>query len=182
MPTLSSADIRVLIEAKQVLSNLGIASGVVPVRFEAFTDLLNGTATGKIDRAYYVRETGKAASGTTTYDLSGSLTDVYGNAVVFAEVALIAIKNLRNTASAYIEIGPGDTNPVATGANSFWGTTSSKTRVPASATTGQEGWVIMYSGEGQPIAAGSADTIDVDTSGVAGDTNSWDLLILGRSA
>lgn len=176
-----SADVQVLVQAKNVLSD-GIRTGMIPATFTASLDLLNGTTTGKVDRAYYVQETGKAASGTTTYDLSGSLTDIYGIACVFAEVSLIAIRNRRNTANAYLDIGPGDTNPVAAGANSLWGTTASKTRVPASATAGQEGWVVMYSAEGMPVTGGSADTIDVDTSAVVGDTNSWDLLIIGRSA
>src|SRR5574343_634125 len=95
----ASARVNIDIRAQDLLQS-GIKAGVIPITFLQQLDLINGTS-----------ESSKAASSTTSYDLVGtSLTDSFGTAVSFAEVALIAIKNTRTTALAYLQVGPHATN------------------------------------------------------------------------
>jgi hypothetical protein len=41
---------------------------------------------------------------------------------------------------------------------------------------------VLYAKDGVPVTAGTGDVLRVTTSGVAGSTNTWDLLVIGRSA
>lgn len=148
-------------------------------------DLANGTANGLIDKAYSTTATGIGASVTTVYDLAGSLTDLNGDTITFAEVYLIAIRNRSSTAANYLAIGPDATAGfgVVTSNRGFWGDASDKNIVPADfdSQTGDGSWVILFSRGGVPVAAGSTDELAVITQGGT-SANTWDLVILGRSA
>ena len=155
--------------------------------FEEF-ELLNGTTDGTMcDLVYCKSESAKAAGGTTTYDLVGSLTDIDGATISFVEVCLIAIRNTRATAQAVISIGPDATNGfgVLAGGKGFWnaalGSGGGNVIGPA-LSTGQTSWTVFYDATGVPCAAGSTDELSVLTSAVTGATNSWDIIIIGRSA
>lgn len=179
----ASARIRIDIVAQDLLSS-GIKAGVVPIKFQETIDLLNGTSDGTIDLVYGVTESSKAASTIFPYDLVGvSLQDSFGTAVSFAEVVLIAVKNKRTTALAYLDVGPHATNGFGRLASSrgFWPADAA-----ADADQGNivapDSWMVLYNKDGVPAGAGATDVLRVTTSGVAGATNSWDLLICGRSA
>lgn len=158
--------------------NSGLKAGVIPSQILHDLDLANGTADGKIDLGYYRQETGKAASGTTTYDLAGSLANTEGTTITFAEVCCVFLYNRRETALAWLQIGPGDTNGFGgiSSNKGFWAGTTPRSVV------GPQSFVCLYDRVGVPVGAGATDTIDIDTSAVSGDTNAWDLIILGRSA
>ena len=178
----ASANIRIDITARDLLAS-GIKAGVIPLKFQVTTDLDNGTSDGKIDLAYGISETAKAASTIFSYDLTGSLLDSFGAAVNFVEVCLIALRNNRTTALAYLDVGPHATNGFGRLASSrgFW-----PADVAADADQGSivapDSWLVLYNKDGVPVGAGATDILRVTTSAVAGATNAWDLLILGRSA
>jgi hypothetical protein len=115
--------------------------------------------------------------------LAGSLINAVGGAVVFAEVCLIAVRNKRTTALAYLDVGPHATNGFGRLASSrgFW-----PADIAADADQGSivapDSWLILYNKDGVPVTAGTADILRVTTSAVVGSTNSWDILVLGRSA
>lgn len=178
----SSARVLIDIQAQDLIA-AGIVAGVIPAKFLEQFNLDTGTADGKCDLVYAKTESAIAASTITSYDLSGSLLGPGGAACVFVEVALIAIRNKRTTALAYLDIGPHATNGFGRLASSrgFW-----PADVGADADQGSivepEGWLVLYSKGGVPVTAGTADILRVTTSAVVGSTNSWDLLIIGRSA
>jgi hypothetical protein len=185
MPT-SRGRVVIDILGEQLLSN-AVAAGVIPARIVEAIDLSNGTADGSIVLVYSDAKSSIAASTTTQYDLSGSMTNALGQTVVFAEVVLIAIRNTRQTALAYLTIGPHSSNGFGaiSGSKGFWnaatGSGGGNVVPPALASIGN-GWIVLYDPTGVPVTAGTGDILSVVTSGVTGSTNSWDLLILGRSA
>ena len=178
MSTTHSAKVLIDLIAKQNISN-GKIKGTNNFPFLEDLKLSSGTDDGQIDLSYFETVTGIAASTTTVRDLAGSLSDVEGNTLTFAEVALIAIRNLRTTALATLEIGPDATNGfgVLSSGRGFWSDASDRNVVHPNS-----GWLVLYAPDGVPVGAGSTDELAIITSAVSGSTNSWDLLILGRSA
>jgi hypothetical protein len=174
--------VKVAVEITGIEALAGAGSGVVFDRFHQLLNLANGTSDGQINRLYFVQETLKAASATTSYDLSGSLEDAFGDAVVFAEVCLIAIYNRRTTALANLNLGPHVTNGFGRLASSlgFWPADAAADADQGSIVM-PEGWLVLYNPGGVPVTAGSGDILAVITSAVVGSTNSWDLMIAGRS-
>ena len=172
----ATAKVRLSIEAREILSS-AIKAGVVPSTILEDLDLRNGTDDGEIDLAFAVTETSKAASGTDDYELDGAVTDSFGKAITFAEVVLILVRNRRTTALAWLQVGPSV-------ANGFGTIDSNKGFFKAAtdrAVVGPSGWYCAYDPTGV-VVDGTHSDFAVDTSAVAGATNSWDLLILGRSA
>jgi len=177
-----SASVLIDIKAREILSS-GIKAGVIPASFYENFDLNNGTAVGSCDLWYATTTTAIAASATTQYDLAGTLTDSFGTVITFVEIVLIAIRNKRTTALANITLKPGAATPfgcLAAG-KGFWPADIAADNDQGNV-VGPEGWVVLYDKEGVPVGAGATDRLDVVTSAVVGATNSWDILIVGRSA
>lgn len=178
----ASARVNIDIRAQELLSS-GIRAGVIPANFAVVLDLTNGTADGSCDLAYAASPSGIAASTVTSYDLAGSLVDSFGTTLTFAEVCLIAVRNKRTTALAYLDVGPHATNGFGRLASSrgFW-----PADIGADADQGSivapDSWLVLYQKDGVPVTAGTGDVLRVTTSGVVGSINTWDILILGRSA
>lgn len=176
------------IEAREIIS-AGLKAGVIPSKFENLLLMPTGTADGSCDLVCSVSASSVAASSTTSYDLSGTLKDAQGNNVVFAEVVLIALRNKRSTAQATLTIGPHATNgfgTLATG-KGFWaaalGSGGGDVVGPCHATRDDlQSWVVKHDVTGVPVTAGTGDILAVIASAVSGDTNAWDLLVIGRSA
>lgn len=177
-----SAKVVIDVQAVEILKS-GITAGVIPSKFLVNLDLNNGLTDGSIDLVYAVSESGIAASTITSYDLSGSLKNAFGQAVVFAEVCFIALRNTRTTALAFLDIGPHATNGFGRVSSSrgFW-----PPDIAADADQGSivapDSWIVMYAKDGVPVTAATADILRVSTSSVVGSANSWDLLVMGRSA
>jgi hypothetical protein len=178
----ATASVSLSITARDVL-NTGLKAGVIPIQFAQAVDLNNGLVDGQIDLAWSASRVGMAASATTNMDLSGALTDSFGNVVQFAEVVLIALRNNRTTALANITLAPAAANGfgrLAAGLG-FW-----PADIAADADQGNVcspgGWLVLYAADGVPVTAGTADILSITTSAVAGSTNAWDILVLGRSA
>lgn len=176
MANAPNARVTLSVHANEVITG-GIKAGRIPHRFESLLQLDNGTSVGNIDLVYSKRETGIAASTTTVYDLAGSLTDSEGSTITFVEVVLIAIRNLSTDAVDHLEVGPDATNGfgVLSSNLGFWADASDRSIITA------DSWSVWYSEAGVPVGAGSTDELAVITpSGSA--ANTWDILIIGRSA
>lgn len=186
----ASAEVLIDINARDILA-AGIAAGVMPQRFLVQLGLANGTADGSIDLIYAASPGAAgadaagfvAASTITSYDLTGSLKDPFNRSVNFAEVVLIAVRNNRTTALAYLDVGPHATNGFGRLSSSlgFW-----PADIAADADQGSivapGGWLVMYAPAGVPVGAGATDILRVTTSAVVGSTNTWDIFIAGRSS
>lgn len=182
--TPNSAKIAIDIVGYEVFTANTMQAGVIPDKLAVMLDLANGLSDGQIDLIYAVSETGKAASTAFSYDLSGTLKDAFNRNVVLAEVCMIAIRNNRTDALAYLDIGPHATNGFGRLASSlgFWPADLAADADQGTIVAPGGGWVFLYSPAGVPVVAGTGDILRVTTSGVAGATNAWDLLVFGRSA
>lgn len=181
MANAPNARVTLSIHAAEVLTG-GIKAGQIPHRFESLLNLNNGTSDGSIDLVWSERKTGVAASATTVYDLAGVLTDSEGSTITFAEVVLIAIRNLSTDAVDHLEVGPDATAGFGVLASNrgFWADASDRSIVMPTIGA-NEGWIVMHAPGGVPVGAGSTDELAVITpSGSA--ANTWDILIIGRSA
>ncbi len=178
-----SATVQVNLTALQGLVNDGLNRGVIPAQMIIDLALANGTSDGQIDLCYAVYESGKAASTVFSYDLSGSLTNKVGASCVFAEVVLIAVWNKRTTALAYLDVGPHATNGFGrlSSSRGFWPADAAADADQGSIVA-PDSWLILYNKDGVPVTAGTGDILRITTSGVAGSTNEWMLVVLGRSA
>lgn len=181
MSTIVSANVNLDIMFQEVITS-GIKAGPITTRFLEQYDLTNGTTDGQIDRAYANRVSGIGASVTTVYDVVGALTNTEGTAISMAEVVLVAIRNLSTTAANYLTIGPDVSNGfgVVSSNKGFWVAaigSGGGSVVPADGYS----WVVHHSRGGVPAVAATSDEIAVVTqSGTS--SNTWDILILGRSA
>jgi hypothetical protein len=119
--------------------------------------LTNGTGANQAN-AVYIDEFSIAASGTLNIDLSGSLVDRLGNALVFTAVkAILLIADAANTNNVIYGNG---TNP-------FVGPFSAGTAT-ITAKPGTVQLLTDFSAAGWPVFAGSADVIKLENS--AGST------------
>lgn len=88
---------------------LGTTKEVINSQFPLY--LTGGTGAGQID-TFYAAQITIAASGSTTLDLNGSVTDQFGNSVAFLHVkAIMLVAAAGNTNDC--QIGPGASNPFA---------------------------------------------------------------------
>lgn len=164
------------VQAIEVL-NEGVKAGVIPSKVLENLDLRAGTSDGQIDLAFVATETGKAVSSTTTYDLRGGVNDSFGDSITFKEVCLILVRNKRTTNLAYLQVGPNSSDGFGTQVlnKGFFADASDR------AVVGPEGWYVSYQPAGVSVDA-THFNLDVSTSTIVGDINTWDILILGRSA
>ena len=83
--------------AAELTKAFDLAAGNVPYALSRSLSWSDGAGAGQANRIYQDRNT-LAASGTIDVDLSGALTDVYGDPVVFARIkALIMTAADANT-------------------------------------------------------------------------------------
>jgi len=153
--------------------NLGVSKDVA---------LASGSVVGEIDCFAYVSASSIAASTTVNYDLR-AITDSSGltGEQEFASIQAIIVKNTRTTALAWLKFGPKDgTNGalilgLPTANRGLFNAGTDRVVIPPG------GVVALYSGEIIPTSATFKDVL-ITTSAVVGDTNSWEMLILGISA
>lgn len=184
MASTIKGEVRLKVKGVEVVSS-GPLKGVNNHELALLIDMANGTTDGKIDLCYSKRETGIGASVTTVYDLAGSLTDLSGTTITFVEVTTIAIRNRSATAANSLLVGPDASNGFGVLASNkgFWVDASDRNLLPAdfNSSDGDGSWLILHSRGGVPVAAGSTDELAVITQGGT-SANTWDIVILGRSA
>lgn len=159
------------------IAQSGGAALVAKYNFAELLDLPNGVSDNQINKAYYTKVTGVAASTITQYDLVGTLTDKDGALINFDEVVLIAVRNLSSTLANALSVGPHATNGfgILAASKGFWNAAADKNIVNADG----DSWMVLFSKSGVPTTAGTADILDVTTQ-AATSLNTWEILVLGR--
>lgn len=169
MPATLTTKLRLAISA--LLQNtVGLASVPATLSKDLFMNLVNGTGAGQADRVFSETRT-IAASGNFDYDLTGTLTDVYGQTLAMARVkAIIIIASAANV------------NDVVLGgaaANQFAGPFGA---VAHTIKVRPGGWLVLATPDatGWPIVAGTGDLLRVANGG-AGSGVTYDIVLLGAS-
>lgn len=129
----------------------------------------NGTEDDQANAIYY-DDFSIAASGTLDIDLSGSLTDAHGNALLFT-----AIKEIMVIA------GAANANPLVIGnggVNSFIGPFGAAAHTVAVAPANRADFT-NYSAAGWPVVAGTGDILRL-TNGGAGTAVTGRIVIVGE--
>ena len=87
-------------------------SGTVNLSRTASLNFSNGSGAGQANRVYTNSATTTiAASGTLSLELSGVLTDAFGNTLTLTLLRALFIEHLTTTTASYVTIGAGS-NPV----------------------------------------------------------------------
>lgn len=136
-------------------------------RAKVFTDVLTeGTAIDQANKVWF-----DTRSLTTTtpdpIDLSGGVTDAFGNVLSFTKIKLLMIHNKSTTEADIISVGAGS-NPIV----SLWGATGDIAKV------GPGGVLLMYN----PSLAGYAVTDNIgEVLNVVSASGSltYDILVVG---
>ena len=131
------------------LFTAGVSRGPIRTNILSNVRMATGTSDGQINKSWYKRYTGIAASTTTSIDLIGTLLDTSGDVINFDEVVLIFVRNLSSTAVNYIEVGPHATNGFGVLASNrgVWKDVSDRSIVPADSTadaTGGGNFILWY--------------------------------------
>lgn len=128
--------------------------------------LASGNQTDQANRAYPF--TGATSTGGVTFDLSGSLTDAFGNTLSLTSVQCIIIRNLSTTVGEDLIVGNG-ANPFAT----FVGASVQ------SFTIKEDGFIILWAPKtGYTVTAGTGDILKIAS---AAGTPSYELIVIGRT-
>lgn len=124
----------------------------------------NGTSAGQADLVYSKRRTVTNDVTPDEIDLDGSLVGPDGEAVAFASVTIIRIRNLDDT--QVLSVGGGSNAP-------SWAT------FPP---IGPGGELVVHRSDaaGYPVTAGTGDILRVATDG--GTSVPYEITIVGRSA
>ena len=127
----------------------------------------NGTSAGQFDVVY--SDTHSAAGAAKTYDVLGSLTDVFGSSISFVTLCGIIVKNKSTTSTEILTIGAGS-NPIV----NMWIATGDGIKV------GPSGMFVWFDPiDGIAPVAGTGDILTIDPGA---DTIEFDIILLGRSA
>lgn len=128
----------------------------------------NGTLADQAN-AVYVDDFTIAASATMAIDLSGTLTDAHGNAIVFSAIKeILVVTAAANTEN--VVIGNG-------GVNAFLGPLGAAAHT-VSVLPGNRFDATNYSAAGWPVVAGTGDILQLANSG-AGSAVSGTIVIVG---
>ena len=162
-------DLKVLLRITGLLQTAG-DGGTAKLEIDEGITARLATGTGADQaNAIFIDDFTIAASGNTTYDLAGSLTDRLGNALVFTAVKAILLF-----------ADDGNTNNVVygNGTNPFVGPFDEGTATMAITPGG--GFIVLDpSAAGMAVGAGSADVIKLANSG--GSTSvSGTIVIVGE--
>lgn len=137
---------------------------------ELFTlSLVPGTGAGKSD-LMYGKALNIAASGSTTIDLSGSLTDFSGATILFADIQVV-----------YLVADETNANNIVLG-----GAASNQWQGPFDAVTDTVsvkpgGILCLGDPAGWPVTGGTGDQLKIANSG-SGSAVTGTLVLIGRSA
>ena len=131
----------------------------------------NGTGAAQADRIYQARRSVADSSTPEVLPLSSGLVDALGNALSFASITTILVKNRSATAGEVLTVG-GGTHPLAAWLSS----------AGAGVKVGPGGRFLIDnpSAAAYAVAAGSADKLTISAD--AGGDVPFDVIIQGRSA
>ncbi|HET8684975.1 MAG TPA: hypothetical protein VFM54_24345 [Micromonosporaceae bacterium] len=169
MTTLTSKLIVAMIA--DLTNAVDLGAGVFPLNLTKQIALANGTGLNQADRVWHDTRT-IAASGTDDLDLSGILTDVFGQVLTLARVkALVLAAAAANTNAVVIG---------AAAANAWVGPFGAATHTSAARPGGVNFWAAPDA-TGYPVVAGTGDILRLANGG-GGTSVTLDIGIIGASA
>ena len=131
---------------------LGGASGPVAPSVSGTLKLANGSGSGQVNQHFEDNQVTLAASASKTYVLS-ALTDAQGRTVALTKLRTWDLVVTGRTSGDGLAVGGAATHPMVMG----WGTGAYTVYDQAGDGSGQ--------GDGYPVAAGSADQLEITNSG-----------------
>lgn len=150
-------------------ATVGGFSTTLPLSYGKSFALANGTGADQAQTVFAVQNVNIAASGSTTYDISGGVTDYTGATINLTKVRAILVY-------AY----PGNTNTVnvfGAGANAFVGCVGSTTDV-VKVNPGSLLLLTARDSNGCTVTAGTGDLLKIANGG-AGTGVNFDLIVVG---
>ena len=145
-----------------------------PPKVSLTASLTDGTGANKADLLHADRYT--LAASKTELDLTGGVSDVYGDAVTYHGVKVLLVYNRSTDAGEYLVVG-GGTNPIA-----------------GNLTDGSDSWKVQPGGvflsyapdpadndDCMIVVDGTSDTLSLDTTD-SGATLDADVIVVGISA
>lgn len=150
---------------------LALTTGVAQINKVYQQLLATGTGVSQADRVYYAQPT-VAASGTTTIDLAGTVTDVFGATVTFARVKALIVA-----------AASGNTNNVVVGGAASNGFITWVGGATHTVNVRPGGFLAVTAPDATAYAvtASTGDQLLFTNSG-AGTSITFDVIILGASA
>lgn len=140
--------------------------GGIPANDELAVSLANGTGAGQVDLLY--SDVGAPGSGTTTdIDLAGSLTNQFGDAVVFAKVKLLWFRSPSTNTVNFTLFGDA--------ASVLFVNTAATTH-----TVTPGGLLVMYNPTGFTVTGTTADILQIAVGAAA--SQAYNLVVAGTSA
>lgn len=112
-----------------------------------------------------------AGTGSTTLDLAGGLTDIYGAAITFTNIKGIFIRNHSSESGQKLNVGGAAANGWYAG---YVADSSDKRQIPAG---GFDWW--MDPDNGSPVVAGTGDLLLIANTGTT--TATFDIIIMGAT-
>lgn len=163
---------------------LGLStSGSIAPKISKDLTLANGTSNDQADKIYFTSGS-IALSADLDIDLAGSLTDAYGDALTFAKVKAIIVKNTSDEqdtpTAAGLKVGGGDTGD---GTNAFdtWITSTAADGSEAVLVNAGGAFCLIAPDTGYTVTAATADILRLaNTSGT--EAVYYELMIIGTSA
>lgn len=151
-------------------SSQALATGVAQLNKTYQQILTTGTGANQADRIYYTQPT-IAASGTTTIDLAGSVTDIFGATITFARVK-----------GMFIAASSANTNNVVVGNSATNGFITWVGGATHTVTVRPGGFLALLAPDATAYAvtAGTGDLLMFTNSG-AGTSVTFDAIFIGSS-
>lgn len=149
-------------------ADLNVQRGVLNLSLD--DTLANGTEADQANIVWY--DTRTLAATSEQLDFAGGVTDAFGDALTFATIKLLLIRNKNTTTAHTLVIGGGTTNPMTT----IFGSTATN----CTETIGPSGWTDKHNPiDGFAVTGGSADTLKLDAGT---NTVVYDIIVLGATA
>lgn len=134
------------------------------IDYSKLLEFANGTGANQANQVF-VDSRSLTTGASETLDLSGSLTNAFGESITFTAVKAMIVKNNGTTA---LTIG----NAAATQFATFVGAAAHTILVPAGGVL-----VLTAPSAGFPVAAGTGDLLKIENA--AGATCAYDLILIG---
>jgi hypothetical protein len=167
--TIDHVNINAKLDILQLLAaDLGVGGFAnLPILTDWSAQVSNGTGAGQASQVY--QDTGSIApSGTTTIDLAGSLTNIFGQTITFTKIKLLAIRAAAaNNVANNLQVA----RPAANGFVWFLALSDGFYLAPGA-------WFLWYDPAGVAVTAGTADLLSLINS-AGTNTISYDLVIVG---
>ena len=148
-------------------NDLDVGSAEYPVRVTISTPLKNGTGADQANQIFTDTRT-LAASTNEELDLSGGLTDAFGNTIAFTRIKSITVEASRDNTNN-VEV----TTPAANGVPLFLAASDGVGLTPGASMT-----MVFPDVDGIPVTAGTGDLLDFANS-AGGTSVDYTVIIIG---